>query len=423
MPAFIDGWIAGLRDGVACGRVATARGVQAAISSFDALLATDPADHPLASQEPPSEASPTEVERWRADVLAAIGDAVGPAIAGLRNFLEGEVLPVARTDEQAGICHLPGGQDDYQALLCASTSTDLTAAAVHELGLQQLAVLDDEYRRLGAATLGLVDPEEVRERLRTDPSLRYTTAEEIVADAMATLARAEAEAPRWFAQLPRARCTAVASAAGAMAYYTGPSPDGARGGTFFFNTADPSAWTRFQLEVTTFHEAVPGHHLQLALAQELDLHPVLGELEVNGYQEGWGLYAERLADEMGLYSSPLQRLGMLTLDSLRAVRLVVDTGIHAMGWTRDEAIDFFLANTAQDGRNAESEIDRYIATPGQAPSYMIGRLEIQRLRVRAERQLGEAFSISEFHDVVLANGMTPLLNLARTVEAWLQGSV
>ena len=423
LPSFIDGWIAGLRDGVATGRVATARGVVAAISSFDALLAIDPVYHPLASQSPPSEASPTEVDKWRADVLEAIGDVVGPAIARLRKFLEGEVLPEAGTDQQAGICHLVGGLDDYRALLRASTSTDLTPAAVHELGLQQLALLDDEYRRLGPSTLGSDDPAQLRERLRSDQSLRYATAHEIIADAMATLARAEAVAPRWFARLPHARCTAVASEVGAMAYYTGPSPDGTRGGTFFFNTSDPTAWTRFQLEVTTFHEAVPGHHLQLALAQELDLHPVLGELEVNGYQEGWGLYAERLADEMGLYSSPLQRLGMLTLDSLRAVRLVVDTGLHAMGWTRDEAVEFFLAHTAQERRNAESEIDRYIATPGQAPSYMIGRLEIQRLRLQAERELGQRFAIGEFHDVVLANGMTPLLNLARTVEAWLQRSV
>jgi len=205
-----------------------------------------------------------------------------------------------------------------------------------------------------------------------------------------------------------------------MAYYTGPSPDGSRGGTYFFNTADPSAWSRYQLEVTTFHESVPGHHMQLAIAQEADLHPVVGELEVTSYGEGWGLYAERLADEMDLYSSPLQRLGMLTADSLRAARLVVDTGIHAMGWTRDRAVEFMLASTPTDQRNAETEIDRYIAQPGQATSYMVGRLEIDRLRRHARQQLGSRFSITSFHDVVLANGMTPLGQLARNVDAWVE---
>jgi uncharacterized protein (DUF885 family) len=158
------------------------------------------------------------------------------------------------------------------------------------------------------------------------------------------------------------------------------------------------------------------------LAQQLDLHPLLGELEVTSYSEGWGLYAERLADEMALYSSPLQRLGMLTLDSLRAVRLVVDTGLHALGWTRDQAIDFMMANTAQDRRNAESEIDRYIATPGQATSYMIGRLEIEGLRARAQSSIGQRFSISDFHGVVLGNGMTPLDELGRAVDRWIARS-
>ena len=423
MPAFIDGWTAGLRDGAASGRVATTRGIIGAIAALDALLGADPAADPLASQPPPSEASTAELDRWRAAMMAAIAEATRPAITQLRDVLHDELLPAGRPDTEAGICHLPGGGDAYQALLWASTSTDLTPDAVHELGLEQLTLLDDEYRRLGPTILGSGDPVQLRERLRTDSSLRYATADEIVADAMATLARADAEAPRWFARVPRAGCKAVAVGSGPMAYYTGPSPDGSRSGTFFFTISDPSAWARFQLEATTFHESVPGHHLQLALAQELDLHPVLGELDVTGYSEGWGLYAERLADEMSLYSTPLQRIGMLTLDSLRAARLVVDTGLHARGWTRDEAIEFFLAHTAQERRSAEAEIDRYIATPGQASSYMVGRLEIQRLRQNAERRLGRRFSIRHFHDAVLSNGMTPLVELARTIDRWIERSL
>ncbi len=422
MPAFVDGWIDGLRQGASVGRAATARGVAAALESFESLLRTELVDDPLASQPPPSDVSPAEVADWRNSVLAAIRDAARPAIARLCEFLRDEILPVGRADDRAGICSMVGGDEAYESLLWAATSTDLTSGAVHQLGLEQLALLDDEYRLLGPGACGVADPSKLRDRLRTDPALRYTSADEIIADALATLARSEAAAPQWFTRLPNARCNAVALNAGPLAYYTGPSPDGSRPGAFFYNVGDPSAWTRYQLEATTFHEAIPGHHLQLALAQEAGLHPVLGELEVASYGEGWGLYAERLADEMSLYSSPLQRVGMLTLDSLRAARLVVDTGLHAMGWTREQAINFMVAHTSHDRRNVEAEVDRYIATPGQATSYMVGRLEIQRLRRHAEQQLGERFKIGDFHNVVLGNGMTPLNQLARTIEAWLQRS-
>ena len=422
MPSFVDGWIDGLRDGARAGRVATARGVTAAVDAFDALLSSDAADDPLASQEPPSELSPADAAAWRADVVAAIRDATRPALAKLRTVLHDELLPVARTDQQPGICHLPGGEESYAGQLWASTSTGLTPQAVHELGLQQLALLDDEYRGLGASTLGIEEPAGLREQLRMDSSLRYTSADEIIADAMAAVARAETEVPRWFARLPKAVCNVVAASSGPLAYYTGPSPDGNRPGTYYVNAANPAAWARYQLEVTTFHEAVPGHHLQLALAQEADLHPVVGELEVASFGEGWGLYAERLADEMGLYSSPLQRVGMLALDSLRAARLVVDTGIHAMGWSREAAIEFLLTHTALDRANAATEIDRYIATPGQATSYMIGRLEIQRLRAHARQRLGSGFSVKQFHDIVLGSGMTPLRQLARSIDVWLDQS-
>ena len=423
MPSFVDGWIEGLRDGARGGRIATARGVAAAVDAIDTLLRGQPTDDPLASQEPPSELSAAEATAWRADVGAAIRDAARPALARLRAVLHDELLALARTDQQPGICHLPGGEEGYAGLLWASTSTGLTPQAVHELGLQQLALLDDEYRVLGASTFGIDDPARLRERLRMDSSLRYTSADEIIADAMAAVARAETEVPRWFARLPRSVCNVVSTSGGPMAYYTGPSPDGNRPGTYYVNATNPAMWARYQLEVTTFHEAVPGHHLQLALAQEADLHPVVGELEVTSFGEGWGLYAERLADDMGLYSSPLQRAGMLTLDSLRAARLVVDTGIHALGWSRDAAIEFLLAQTAQNTENAASEIDRYIATPGQATSYMIGRLEIQRLRALAQQRLGSSFSVAAFHDIVLGSGMTPLQQLARSIDVWLERSL
>jgi uncharacterized protein (DUF885 family) len=420
LPEFVDRWITGLRDGLAVGRVATARGVARAVTAYDALLATAVADDPLATQEPPREASAAQVDGWRVAVLAAIRDRARPAVAHLRDVLRDDVLAVARSDEHAGMCHLPDGDEGYAGLLWASTSTDLAPSAIHEIGLEQLARLDDEYAELGRVVFGFDDPGLVRDRLRDDPALRYATHEEIMHDARAVLARAEVEAQRWFTRLPRSGCVPAAVDAGPRAFYTAPSPDGSRGGTFYCNTSDPTAWTRFQLEVTTFHEAIPGHHLQLALALELDLHPVLGELEVTSYGEGWGLYAERLADEMALYSSPVQRMGMLTTDSLRAARLVADTGLHAFGWTREEAIDFVCDHTAQDRTDAAVEVDRYISDPGQATSYMIGRLKLDELRRHATNRLGERFSLRQFHDVVLGQGNTPLDVLARTGDTWIE---
>ena len=332
--SFVDGWVDGLREGVGAGRVATARGIRGSIEEYEAMLARDVADDPLAAQPPPTELSPAEVDGWRSAVQAAIADAVRPGLARLCAVLRDEVLPAGRPDEEAGLCHLPGGEASYAAMLWASTSTAHTPGEVFDVGMEQLAQLDDEYRSVAAPVLGLDDPKDMLDRLRDDPTLRYTSDVELVRDAEAVLARADAAAPSWFTRLPRARCHAQAVGQGALAYYATPSVDGQRGGTFFFNTSDPGAWGRFQLESTTFHEGIPGHHLQLALGLELDVHPVRQELIVTSYVEGWGLYAERLADEMGLYSSPMDRIGMLEADSLRAGRLVVDTGLHAMGWTR-----------------------------------------------------------------------------------------
>ena len=419
VPEFVDGWIDGLRNGAAVGRTATARGAVRALDRIDRWLKLPIDGDPMTAQAPPVESSEREAAAWRNEVLAAIEEDVRPALARLAMMFRDEIIPVGAGDDRPGLCHRPGGLADYDALLYAATSTSLTADALHQLGRRQLAQLDDEYAMLGAECFGIHDPVAVRARLRDDRMLCYGSADEIMADAASIVERAMKAAPQWFATMPTATCRVSPVQGGGMAYYTAPSPDGGRGGTCYFNVADPSMWTRFSLEATTFHESVPGHHLQLATAQELDLHPVLGELEVESYGEGWGLYAERLADEMGLYSGTLQRLGMLTLDSLRAARLVVDTGLHARGWTRDEAIEFLGRSTALVPRICEGEIDRYIAVPGQATSYMVGRLELERLRSVAEAQLGDRFDLARFHEVVLGNGMTPLPALHHTVHDWI----
>jgi uncharacterized protein (DUF885 family) len=416
--SFVDGWIDGLREGVAEGRVPTARGVRGSIEGFEDQMTGAVADDALATQAPPTELGPADAAGWHEEVERAIADHVRPALGRLVDVLRDQVLPSSRPDEEAGLCHLPGGDGAYAALLWAGTSTGYSPEQVHQIGLEQLAALDAEYRAVAGPVLGLDEPRDMLERLRNDPSLRFTSDTDLIRDAEAVLARAAKEAPRWFTRLPRAGCTAVAVKQGAIAFYTTPSPDGKRGGTFFFNTSDPAAWGRFQLESTTFHETIPGHHLQLALAQELDVHPVRGELWVNAYGEGWALYAERLAEEMGLYGSDIDRIGMLEADSLRASRLVVDTGLHAMRWTRQQAVDFLYDHTAVSRHTVEAEIDRYIASPGQAAGYMIGRLEIVRLRRAAEARLGERFDVRRFHDAVLGTGMLPLDALAARIEGW-----
>lgn len=414
-PAFVDGWIDGLRDGAQAGRTATARGVLGAVSRIDDWLSLPLDEDPLVGQAPPRELSAREVDRWRSELLAAV-PSIRSSLTRLRRVLAEEVAPVAPRDDRPGLVHRPNGASDYEALLVDSTSTRLRADEIQSLGRDLLERLDDEYSAIGGVAFGDTDPATVRTRLRDDPSLRYRSATDVIADATLIVERALAAAPAWFSTVPACVVTPVEGQG--FAFYTAPSLDGSRPGTCYVNVADPSIWTQANLEPTIFHECVPGHHLQLAGALERDLHPVLGELEVTSFGEGWGLYAERLADDMGLYSGPLQRLGMLTLDSLRAARLTVDTGLHAFGWSRDEAIEFVTDSTPLTRTDAESEVDRYIADPGKAASYMVGRLEIERLRTVARARLGDRFDIADFHDVVLGNGMTPLTALGDAIDTW-----
>jgi uncharacterized protein (DUF885 family) len=239
------------------------------------------------------------------------------------------------------------------------------------------------------------------------------------------VAAAEAEAPKWFAVVPEEPCTVEPvpeseEAGMAAAYYMPGAIDGSRRGTYFLNTSKPEERQRYVAEDIAFHEAVPGHHFQLTIAMESeDLAPARRVLYDTACAEGWGLYSERLADEMGLYSDDLARMGLFTADSWRASRLVVDTGLHALGWTRQEAVDFLSEHTPLPRIEVESEVDRYIAYPGQALAYMVGRREIVRLRTAATETLGDRFDLKEFHDLVLRVGILPLPALARTVERWI----
>jgi len=241
------------------------------------------------------------------------------------------------------------------------------------------------------------------------------------------LARARAAIPKWFGNLPKTECEVVRMQEheekhSTIAYYLQPAADGSRPGRYYINTSDPKTRPVYEAEALAYHESIPGHHLQIAIAQELEGVPEFRRHSgVTAFVEGWGLYSERLADEMGLYSSDLDRLGMLSYDSWRACRLVVDTGMHAKGWTRAQAISFMLENSALAENNIVNEVDRYICWPGQALAYKTGQLEILSLRQQAQRRLGKRFSIKEFHDALLKNGAVPLQTLRNIMEEYVKG--
>jgi uncharacterized protein (DUF885 family) len=404
------------REGVASGRTPARFAVELTLPQLDTWLATPVADDPLLKTSPPPDG--LDVQAWREQLEVAVERSVRPAVQELRDVLADEVLPHVRPDEHCGLSWLPDGDDAYATSLVANTTTTRTAREIHDLGLEQVAKLEEEYRQLGAEVLGTDDVPTIYQRLRTDPALRHNEVEEILAACETAFARARAEMPTWFDRLPVADCAIKTTDQGALGFYYPPAEDGSRGGVFYVNTADPTAWGRFEIEALSYHEGIPGHHLQLAIASELTDLPALRRHTIfNAYAEGWGLYTERLADEMGLYSTPMDRLGMLTMDSMRACRLVVDTGLHALGWSRQRAIDYIVANSPMSVANVTNEVNRYAVWPGQACGYMIGRLEILRIRAAAEQRRGEAFDIKEFHNAVLDSGSLPLGVLEDVVAA------
>ncbi len=264
-------------------------------------------------------------------------------------------------------------------------------------------------------------------RLRSDPALHFATPTEVFDVAAGSLARANAAIPAWFGRLPQAPCVVVEMGAheakySTIAYYRQPAADGSRPGSYYINTSAPETRPRYEAETLAFHEAVPGHHLQIAIAQELVDLPAFRRLSgPTAYVEGWGLYSERLSAEMGLLSGGLDRFGIASFDAWRACRLVVDTGLHALGWSRDRAIRFMAEHTALAENNIANEVDRYLAMPGQALAYKLGQREILRLRDKARAALGPAFDIRAFHDVVLGHGALGLTTLGGVVDAWIAG--
>lgn len=352
-----------------------------------------------------------------------IGSAVRPAFTAYRAAVS-DLIPRARTDEQPGVCWLPDGEATYARLARVHTTTDRTAQDMHDTGLAIIERLAGEYRELGSRVFGSTDLAEIFTHLREDPALRWESAQQVLDTANTALDLATEAAPSWFGVVASQRCVVQPTPPGAASsaipmYYLPPALDGSRPGSYYANTENVTERSRTIAEATAFHEGVPGHHFQFALMDDLDL-PMLHKLaDANAFVEGWGLYSERLADEMGLYSDDVARLGMLVYDSMRAGRLVVDTGMHALGWSRQRAVDFLRERTPMTISEIGTEVDRYIGYPGQALAYMVGRLEIQRLRAHATDALGAAFDLRGFHDVVLGNGKLPLAVLDAVVGNWI----
>jgi uncharacterized protein (DUF885 family) len=423
---FLDDHIANLRRGSGEGKVAVRALVEKVIEEIEDLLAKHNEDWAFVRPTAVARGDWPKADhvRFKSGVTAAVQKSIRPAYARYLEFLRFEILSRARPQEKPGMLNVPNGLEAYSRLIRAHTSLDLTPAELHQTGLKEVARINGEMVELGQKVFGTRDRKQILQKLRTDPTLYFSSRDEVAAKAEAALKKAKAAIPKWFGRLPKADCEVVRMEEheekhSTIAYYMQPAADGSRPGRYYINTSAPETRPRYEAEALAYHESIPGHHLQIAIAQELEGIPEFRKHSgVTAFVEGWGLYTERLSDEMGLYSSDLDRIGVLSYDSWRACRLVVDTGMHAMGWARSQAIDFMLENSALAKNNIVNEVDRYIAWPGQALAYKTGQLEMMRLRQEAKAKLGERFDVRKFHDALLCNGAVPLEALRQVIQKY-----
>lgn len=418
-----------LREAVARKLLWPRRSMQRLPDQLDRLLASvdsSPFFSPYAQM--PAGISTADAERLRERARRSIETAVNPALRSLRAFIVDVYLPAAPVE--VGLSRLPGGEELYAYFAASYTTTSMTPAAIHELGLHEVARIRAAMEALAPQTGYTGTLQDVFRQLRADPANYYTDPHALLIAYRATAKRTDPELARIFhlSSLPRLPYGVVPIPAAlapdtTTAFYQPGALDGSRAGQYYVNLYQPAQRPIYEMTVLSLHESVPGHHLQIALAQELQGLPDFRRagLSYTAFVEGWGLYSESLGDEMGLYDDPKSKFGALTYEMWRAVRLVVDTGMHAQGWSRQRAIDYFLANAAKTPLDVENEIDRYITNPGQALAYKIGQLKISGLRERARQRLGARFDLRDFHAVVLGEGALPLDVLERRVDAWLAG--
>ena len=371
----------------------------------------------------PAEVPAADQARLKAAYTAQITDDIRPALTRLRDFIRGTYLPKAR--DSVGLLDMKGGPALYRHLVAASTTTDLTPEAIHQIGLGEVKRYQAEMEAVKAQVGFTGTLKEFFEHIRTDPKFKPKSREALRDGYFAIGARLEATLPKLFSTVPRApldirAVPALTEKGAARGSYQPGTPDGSRPGVFNFNAYDLPSRTTPGMETLYLHEGKPGHHFQISLAQENEKLPSFMRFGGNtAYVEGWGLYAETLGRELGMYTDPYQYFGYLDSQLFRAIRLVVDTGIHAKGWTRDRTIQYILDNSSRGRSNATAETERYIAMPGQALAYKIGQRKISELRARAEKALGPRFDIREFHAQVLMTGALPLAVLDRKIDDWI----
>jgi uncharacterized protein (DUF885 family) len=421
-PAMIEQYIETLDEGVRDGRTSAAMPVRRAIEQIERLLALAPDAHPASTLAPVADED-------RPRLVAGVEQHLYAGLRRLRDYLVAEYEPHARPEP--GIWSTPDGEEAYRIAIRVQTSLDTTAEEVHAFGMADLEAIEAEMDEI-ARRLGHADRHAMRSALAADPANHTDDPQTIVRLAQEQTERAYAEAPKYFGRLPSANCYVKAveeyrEADSPPAFYMPPSLDRSRQGQYYINTYQPTERQLHRVASITFHEATPGHHFQIAIEMELTGLPpfrTLGaRLAGEAYVEGWGLYTERLADEMGLYASEQERFGMLEAQAFRASRLVVDSGLHSMRWTREQAITFMHERGSLPMVDAEIEIDRYTVWPGQALCYKLGQREIERARAEVSGAMGDRFDLRAFHDEVLGHGSQTLATLRREILAWVEAAV
>ena len=421
-PAMIEQYVATLAEGVADGRTAAAIPVRRAIEQIDRLLATPAADAPATTMAKVGDSD-------RSRVADAVEQHIYAGLRRLRDYLVEAYEPNAR--QQPGLSATPGGEEAYRLAIRMQTTLSTTAEEVHAFGLADLEAIEAEKDEI-ARRLGHADRHALRDALASDAANHTSDPAALVRLAEEQTARAYEAAPRFFGRLPSANCVVLPVEAyrevdSPPAFYVPPTIDGSRQGQFYINTYQPMERQLHKIAAITFHEATPGHHFQIAIEMELAGLPAFRTLGARmagvAYVEGWGLYCERLADEMGLYLSDEERLGMLDAQSFRAARLVVDSGLHAMDWTREQAIDFMHERGSLPPVDAAIEVDRYTIWPGQALSYKLGQREIERARADVSAAMRERFDLRAFHDEVIGHGSLPLATLRSQILGWVEAAI
>jgi uncharacterized protein (DUF885 family) len=398
--------------------------LQKALEQVKQLASQKPEDSPLAMplKNFPASIPAAEQARIKSEMLDAIANEVLPAYTRFARFLEVSYVPAGR--DKPGIDALPDGAKYYQFLIKRTTTTNLTAAQIHQIGLDEVG--KDEAAMLAIAeNLGFKDLASFRASLKTNPRLHPASADALVAAYKSYLGPMQARLPQLFGTLPKAPFEVAtvpdyAAKTSPPAYYEEGTPDGSRPGRLFVDTYDATDRNLYSVESIAYHEGIPGHHLQISIAQELTGVPEFRKFEqYTAYTEGWAFYSEHLGKDIGLYQDPYSDYGRLENETWRAIRLVIDTGVHSEGWTRDQMVQYFRDHSAIDEPSMQAEVDRYIAWPSQALAYKIGQLKILELRDRAQKALGDKFDIRAFHDQVIDSGALPLDVLEQRIDAWI----